>query len=199
MQTLEQALDYDHFQDPFATRWGVDLGSMNSTPHLWAVFSLMKIEEALGWSGWIKGNRWHSSSTSNVTPTQLAIAGSSALEAALAFAEMGRIREIRLAEIGAVHKDQQQRRADSRDGASKRLAVALASKIQRRYAAWDWAWDEWCRIGVSHYRSNKAEFARDYVIPKVRELFTTAGQKPVEVKERQVTEVWLKRRREGRD
>ncbi|MDO8775702.1 MAG: hypothetical protein Q7K57_44775 [Burkholderiaceae bacterium] len=77
-------------------------------------------------------------------------------------------------------------------------AYALEVRNARRYAAQDWAWNEWLRIGESQYGNNKSEFARDFVVPKVRTIFETAAGKPLEVGQKQVVEVWLKAPRAGR-
>lgn len=78
-------------------------------------------------------------------------------------------------------------------------ARALEIRNTSRYAAQDWAWEEWRRIGGSQYANNKSEFARDFVIPKVKTLFKTAAGQPLEVGQKQVVEVWLKRPRIGRN
>lgn len=87
---LEAALDYDHFQDPFLTP-GEEWYSMLSTPQLWAVFVLMKIEDALQWLGWVKGNRWLSSHSEGLSKERMSIAGDCALEAAAGIAELERV------------------------------------------------------------------------------------------------------------
>lgn len=78
-------------------------------------------------------------------------------------------------------------------------ARALEIRNTKRHAAQDWAWDQWQRLGKSQYAGNKSEFARDFVIPKVRTLFETAARKPLEVGQKQVVEVWLKGARIGRN
>lgn len=76
-------------------------------------------------------------------------------------------------------------------------AHALKIRNSTRYAAQDWTWNEWVRIGQSNYANVKAAFARDYVVPKVPTLFQTAAGRPLEVTQKQVVEVWLKGPRPG--
>jgi hypothetical protein len=183
---LQEALDYDLLEDP-CRGWNENLPDYNSTPELWAVFALMKVEDALGWLGWVK-------SPSGITPGGLSIASQFAMEAAEGLLEMERLRAIEIERFATAHRaagalipSMAERK---KERAKERSKKALDTRNARRYEARDWAWSEWLRVGIKEYDS-KREFARDYVMVKVPVLFQSARGKPITVTENQVCDVWL--------
>lgn len=173
-----------------------------------SVLALMKVEAALRCLGWQKGNRWLR--PEDVSIAGLADAANAALEAQEALLLGGDAAEQALHSVGGglsvseFRGEKPRAQAQFSEPTSNRrtraelAAEALQKKNQKLNDARDWSWDEWARIGETHYQKNKSQFYDDYLSVKLPVMFKTAGGQNLSISKKQATEVWLKSRRPGR-
>ncbi|MDO8775701.1 MAG: hypothetical protein Q7K57_44770 [Burkholderiaceae bacterium] len=169
---LQDAIDYDHI---FSVG-----GSPVPQPSIcFAVLSLMKVEAALRFLGWSKGNRWLGASAK----TNVAVAGDEALEALEALWCSQRMMGIEREE--ATKATTPAPPVDRRAEARRRGTAARNLRLAEAQA---WTRDKWINESASY--DSKADFARIYVNLIAAE-FQRANGEPLRVTDRTISEVWL--------
>lgn len=209
IDALQQAIDYDHFQNPFRalnTRESVATDDAVMVP-LFALLSLMKVEEALEALSWgEEGHKWLPKGEIQII--DLASAAHTMAEACEAlftanvYAATDHARRATARHHLEEARKQQEREVRQRQTEREARAVAsreraLAEKNARFAAAQDWVWDEW-QLHQAEYQHSRVAFARTYV-RLVAGQFKMADGDPMKVSERTIWEKWTKGPRSGRD
>lgn len=202
IDALQQALDYDHFQSPF--RGYNDWPALSTDDALmvpvFALFSIMKVEEALEALSWgQEGKKWLSAGElALINLSAAADAMAEAMEALftanLYFAMDHERRSAAVRHEKSIEtKHAQELRQRQEERSARAVAArqkALAEKNARFAAARDWIWDEW-QLHQSEYEGSRTAFARTYV-RLVADRFTAADGTPMMISERTVWEKWTK-------